>query len=67
MRKALTALVLVFALACGVGALLAAPPAEAAICTYMCSCNGVVLQCCGGVCTPATGPTPIQCPQVNNC
>jgi hypothetical protein len=66
MRKSLTVLVLVFALACGVGALLAGP-AEAAICTYMCACNGTVLKCCSGVCVPATGPTPIQCPQVNNC
>lgn len=47
------------------------PPAEAADCYYTCSCNGQVLRCCttasGTTCKPATGPTPIECPQVNNC
>jgi hypothetical protein len=66
MRKALTALAFVFGLSFGIGALLA-PPASAAECTYFCGCNGVVFQCCGGPCVPATGPTPIRCTQEANC
>jgi hypothetical protein len=66
MRKALTALALVFGLSFGLGALVPAP-ASAAECTYFCGCNGVVFRCCSGVCAPATGPTPISCPQEADC
>lgn len=67
MRRALTALGLAFGLACGLGAALSSAPAEAAPCTYKCGCNGVVLRCCNGVCSPWTGPSPIQCPQEADC
>ena len=65
MRKALIALVLVFATAFGFGAL-TSTPAEAAPgpCFYKCVCPGVPVYCCGTSCKPVTGPSPIQCPQV---
>lgn len=73
MRKLLTVLALVAVLALAVGSLITAPaPADAAgpivPCLYVCGCNGQVLICCSGSpCVRATGPTPIQCPQVANC
>lgn len=68
MRKALPALVVVFALAFGLGAL-AVAPAQAAggSCFYACDCAGQVIWCCGSGCKVATWPTPWQCPQVYNC
>ena len=68
MRKTILALFIVFALALGFGALMPAPAeAGGGGCFYTCGCNGVVLYCCGSGCKPATGPTPIQCPQEANC
>lgn len=72
MRKALTALAFVFALAFTLGAV-APGTAQAAggggDCFYTCSCTGAPLRCCrtstGGV---ACKPTDvIQCPQVITC
>lgn len=52
-------------------ATLGGPQPEAGNCFYQCGCNGVVLWCCvttsGVACKPATGPTPIQCPQIDDC
>lgn len=76
MRKILTALLLVVAVCFAVAALISTPaaPADAAgggipsHCIYRCGCNGVVEQSCnGGPWVPATGPTPIRCPQVADC
>lgn len=70
MRKILTALAFVFALAFTAGAV-APGTAQAAggDCYYTCSCTGTPLRCCrtstGGV---ACKPTDvIQCPQVITC
>ena len=75
MRRILTALAFVFALAFTLGAV-APGTAEAAggggsNCFFSCSCSGQPLYCCktatGGVaCKPATGDV-WACPQVYNC
>lgn len=33
-------------------------------CTYMCTCAGQALKCCGGLCAPTSE---FGCPQVYNC
>lgn len=70
MRRALTALALVFVFAFGLG-LVSSAPADAAPpsnCFYKCVCPGVPVFCCvtatGGTSCKPVSNAPIQCPQV---
>jgi hypothetical protein len=69
MRKVLSAVALVFALAFTLGAVAPAPAEAAGNCFYKCSCTGTPLRCCetstGGVACKPTND--IRCPQIITC